>query len=76
MSSSPEGINCGETCSFLFNLDSSITLTARPDDSSVFGGWSGACSGTVDCVVKMDTAKNVTANFEAAQVVKLPLIFR
>ena len=38
----------------------------RRDAGSTFTGWSGeGCSGTGDCVVTMDTAKNVTATFAA-----------
>ena len=40
-----------------------ITLTATPDISSVFTGWSGACSGTGSCVVTLTQARSVTAAF-------------
>src|SRR5206468_391142 len=43
-----------------------VTLTATPGPSSVFTGWSGACSGTVaTCTVPMSAPKNVTATFTA-----------
>ena len=47
-----------------YDAGSIVTLTATPDASSQFTGWSGDCSGTnITCTVTMDAAKNVTANF-------------
>jgi len=40
-----------------------VTLTAVPAAGSLFGGWSGACSGTGSCVVSMTAARSVTATF-------------
>ncbi|MHC4067853.1 MAG: InlB B-repeat-containing protein, partial [Planctomycetota bacterium] len=57
------GIDCGTACSHEFDADSVVTLTATPEGSSSFGGWSGACSGRDTCSVTMDTAKSVTAAF-------------
>ena len=39
------------------------TLTAVADASSVFTGWSGACTGTGVCQTTIDQAKTVTATF-------------
>ncbi|RJQ30882.1 hypothetical protein C4572_03345 [Candidatus Parcubacteria bacterium] len=65
--SSPAGISCGTTCgtaSAAFSLNSSISLTATAAPGYVFAGWSGAaCSGTGSCVVTMNAAKSVTAQF-------------
>jgi alpha-tubulin suppressor-like RCC1 family protein len=44
-----------------------ITLTPLSDYGTVFGGWSGACSGTGTCRLSMDAAKSVTASFEALE---------
>ena len=64
VTSSPEGINCGDTCSALFNEGQVVILTATATSSSVFTGWSGGgCSGTGTCSVTMDAAKNITAQF-------------
>uniref|UniRef100_A0A831U6Y1 Choice-of-anchor D domain-containing protein n=1 Tax=Geobacter metallireducens TaxID=28232 RepID=A0A831U6Y1_GEOME len=63
VTSSPAGISCGTTCSGSFATGSTVTLTASPEAGSAFTGWSGACSGTGDCTVTMDTAKSVTASF-------------
>ncbi|KJU82540.1 protein containing DUF1566, partial [Candidatus Magnetobacterium bavaricum] len=46
VTSSPAGINCGATCSFLFPQSTSVTLTPTADSGSTFTGWSGDCSGT------------------------------
>jgi uncharacterized repeat protein (TIGR01451 family) len=40
-----------------------VTVTNTPATGSTFTGWSGACAGTVSCVVTMDVAKLVTATF-------------
>jgi uncharacterized repeat protein (TIGR02543 family) len=64
VTSSPAGINCGGTCSATYNGGTVVTLTAAPDAFVVFTGWSGACTGTGSCVVTMDAAKSVTANFD------------
>ena len=63
VSSSPAGITCGSDCSESYNSGASITLTATPDASSTFTGWSGACTGSGTCSVTMNGAKNVTATF-------------
>jgi hypothetical protein len=63
VTSSPEGIDCGGTCSAPFDAGTTVTLTAAPDGDSVFAGWSGLCSGTDPCVVTVDQAKSVTAIF-------------
>jgi pectate lyase len=63
VTSDPAGIDCGNTCAASFAASTVVTLTATPDAYSTFTGWSGDCAGTGDCVVTMDTAKNVTATF-------------
>ncbi len=64
--SDPGGIDCGEDCTEGFEEGTSVTLTANPDEGSVFGGWSGDCAGLETCDVTMDQARNVTATFEPA----------
>jgi hypothetical protein len=62
--SSPAGITCGGTCSASFTNATSLTLTATPDATSVFAGWSGGgCSGTGTCVVNLTADTTVTATF-------------
>jgi hypothetical protein len=65
VSSNPPGINtCTSDCSADFASGDLVTLTASPDDGSIFNGWSGeGCSGTDNCTVTMDQAREVTAEF-------------
>jgi len=64
VTSDPAGIDCGEDCSEGFEEDTMVSLTATPDAGSVFGGWSGDCTGLGACEVTMDQARSVTATFE------------
>jgi hypothetical protein len=63
VTSVPTGINCAPDCSVAYNFGTVVTLTAAPDATSTFAGWSGACSGTGPCVVTMDADKSATAIF-------------
>ena len=48
----------------VYSPGTAVTLTASPDASSTFAGWSGACSGTSPtCSLTMDANKTVTAAF-------------
>ena len=40
-----------------------VTATATANTGSAFTGWNGACTGTGDCVLTVDSAKSVTASF-------------
>ena len=73
VASSPAGINCGTTCSANFAGGTAVTLAATPASGYVFGGWSGACTGTGACTVTMDAAKSVTATFKAQTATKYKL---
>ena len=66
VSSNPVGIYCQNLCSFAFDKNTAVKLTATSDENSIFTGWGGACSGLGVCTVTMSTAKFVTANFEHA----------
>ena len=44
--SSPDGINCGSTCSASFTAGQAVVLTAAAASGSTFAGWSSSCSGT------------------------------
>ena len=65
VTSSPDGIDCGDVCSSAFPHAGLVVLTATPTPGSVFSGWTGACGGTSDCVVTMDTDQTVSAVFDA-----------
>ena len=56
-------ISCGATCSALFSTDSQIPLFATAAVDSVFAGWSGGCTGALDCTVLIDSDQTVTATF-------------
>ncbi|HYH28002.1 MAG TPA: hypothetical protein VEA19_04390, partial [Actinomycetota bacterium] len=63
VTSSPSGINCGGTCSASYDHGTEVTLTPTGDGTSIFTGWSGACTGSSSCVVTMSEARSVTATF-------------
>jgi Divergent InlB B-repeat domain len=65
VTSQPAGISCGATCSAAYAPGTDVTLTASPAGGSVFGGWSGDCSGSASCTVSMTQARAVTATFTA-----------
>ena len=63
VTSTPAGISCGGSCLASFDGGTTVTLTATPDASSDFTGWSGACVGTGTCDVTLDATKSVKATF-------------
>jgi Divergent InlB B-repeat domain len=64
VTSAPGGIQCGADCSEDYPAGTQTTLHAEPVIGSLFAGWSGACTGTSDCRITMESEKNVTATFE------------
>jgi phospholipase C len=67
VTSSPAGINCSSgSCSAAFPQNTQVTLTETPASGDDFTGWSGACSGTSNCVVTVTGATSVTAAFSPA----------
>jgi len=63
VTSSPSGISCGTDCTESFALWTAITLTASANSSSVFAGWTGACTGTDKCSLIISSNKSVVAIF-------------
>jgi hypothetical protein len=51
-----------------------VAVTATPAAGYAFSSWSGACTGSGACLVTMDAAKTVTANFTKLYFYYLPLI--
>ena len=66
VASSPSGITCGSTCSGVYGYGTVVTLTATPNGTSSFIGWSGACTGSGSCQVTMSEARSVTAQFQSS----------
>lgn len=58
VTSSPPGIDCGDTCSASFSSGTVVTLSAAPDDDSRFVRWAnGGCASTSTCVVVSSSAQ-------------------
>jgi endoglucanase len=66
VTSSPTGISCGGTCLKNFASGASVTLTPAAASGSTFAGWSGACTGTGNCVLSMSASRTVTATFNSS----------
>ena len=64
----PAGIDCPTDCTETMVNGSTVTLTAQDTASSLFSGWSGACSGTAPCTLTIDGHTAVTATFAPAFV--------
>ena len=51
-------------CTTDVTVGSTLTIVETPDSGFVFGGWSGACSGTSrSCTLQMDDDKTATGSF-------------
>lgn len=64
VTSTPTGINCGAVCSFTFPPTGTIALTATPDGSSIFAGFSGD-PDCADGVLQPDGDKTCFARFDS-----------
>lgn len=60
VTSSPEGIMCGDECSATFMCGTDVQLTAAVG-SSTFVGWSNGCSGIGACTVSLVSASTTIA---------------
>ncbi|MBP6597953.1 MAG: trypsin-like serine protease [Giesbergeria sp.] len=72
VTSAPAGIYCDAACGSIssnFPSNKNIILTATPISGSIFLGWSGACSGTSQCIISAGASTvNVTALFNSSSV--------
>lgn len=69
VTSNPDGISCGSTCSASLTYGTNLILTAQPNQGSKLSSWSGACSGSAStCNVYIGSDKQVTANFATIQL--------
>ena len=64
VTSSPGGIDCGNTCSASYNSGTAITLSASPAADSTFLGWSG--SGCTSGAVTLNANMTCVAIFESS----------
>lgn len=62
VTSTPSGIVCPATCAAAVVAGTTVSLSANPSAGSVFGGFSGACTGK-NCTITVTGAANVTATF-------------
>lgn len=60
------GTECRGGCTRTLTLGTQVRLEAVPDVGAIFSGWSGACSGTAACDLKIDANVTVAARFDAA----------
>ena len=74
VSSAPAGIYCQTDCSEDFAKNTRILLEARPYSGSVFTGWSGDCSGTGACSIKLKSDTVVSAGFMRIETPPLSLV--
>lgn len=66
VTSDPEGIRCGATCTANYPAGTVVTLTAAPAAGSTFAGWGGDATGTAPYSIALDGPKTVTATFDLA----------
>jgi hypothetical protein len=65
VTSTPDGLSCASTdvsCVASFPTGTPVTLTATPVGTSVFGGWTGGCTGGT-CTLVLQDDTTVTATF-------------
>jgi hypothetical protein len=67
VTSNPAGIDCGSDCTERYPPNTEVTLTATPDQGSVFDHWSGNfCNGSSNpvCIVTMGFDQQMVPFFE------------
>jgi uncharacterized repeat protein (TIGR01451 family) len=67
------GISCGTTCSATYLSGTVVDVGEAPDATSVFAGWSGACTGTGACGITMNADTTVAANFVLGEKLSVAL---
>lgn len=63
VTSTPDGVDCGITCTAQYGYGEGVMLQATPAVGSEFSGWSGDCTGTDTCLLSMTANQDVTATF-------------
>ena len=76
ITSSPSGINCGNSataCSMTVDYGTAVTLTATPASNYYrLASWAGDCTGNSTCNVTATVDKAITANIETATFSDVP----
>ena len=62
VTSVPEGIHCGSSCSRVFAEGKRLVVRATPDSGSWFDGWLN-CDGIGECALTLSADTRVTASF-------------
>ena len=58
------GIDCGTVCRTSYGYGKPVTLTANPDDGSLFDGWNGVCARTqLTCTFPAGPITSIRAAF-------------
>jgi len=74
----PPGFTCDANCTRSWPVVTSsavVTLVAQASAGSTFTGWSGACSGTGNCIIAAgSSAVDVTASFNTTTAPRFTLI--
>ena len=64
VTSTPGGIDCGNSCSASYASGTSVTLTATPKKGNKFSDWGGKCRGnSTKCTISITDTSDVTATF-------------
>jgi hypothetical protein len=74
-SSSPGAatVDCGSSCSAIYDWGTAVTLTANPANGFRVAGWTGCATVSgATCTVTISGAKSVTASFEPQGFVHRP----
>ena len=62
---SASDLDCGTVCARQYGYGKSLTLTAAPNQGSVFSGWNGVCSKTqTTCTVPVGPITSIKAVFD------------
>lgn len=61
--SNPTGLNCGQQCIFDVPTGTTVLLRSKGSAGVVFQGWSGACAGTSDCSLLVQSPVLAEARF-------------
>ena len=77
VTSSPEGISCGSTCTAQIVAGQSVLLNTTAGPHDIFAGWSGGgCTGTSSCLVPVNGPITVTASFTRLYTLTVSVVGR